>query len=149
MAWRRPGDKPLSEPMMVSSPTHICVSRPQWVKADGRPTASGSDVTSMFQNSFDEILEKCSTLRLPVRKDPRKHYELRVDVPPMPDVPTLMAWTLNVTVVTSIHGQDKCVTPERLCFCTEWRNTCEILYGCPVVAWRIKFSTFLYFCISR
>ena len=33
MAWRRPGDKPLSEPMMVSSLTHICVTRPQWVKA--------------------------------------------------------------------------------------------------------------------
>ena len=32
MAWRRPGDKPLSEPMMVRLPTHICVSRPQWVK---------------------------------------------------------------------------------------------------------------------
>ena len=32
MAWRRPGDKPLSEPMMVSLPTHICVTRPQWVK---------------------------------------------------------------------------------------------------------------------
>ena len=32
MAWRRPGDKPLSEPMMVRSPTHICVTRPQWVK---------------------------------------------------------------------------------------------------------------------
>ena len=32
MAWRRPGDKPLSEPMMVSLPTHICVVRPQWVK---------------------------------------------------------------------------------------------------------------------
>ena len=31
MAWRRPGDKPLSEPMMVSLPTHICVARPQWV----------------------------------------------------------------------------------------------------------------------
>ena len=31
MAWRRPGDKPLSEPMMVSIPTHICVTRPQWV----------------------------------------------------------------------------------------------------------------------
>ena len=25
MAWRRSGDKPLSEPMMVSLPTHICV----------------------------------------------------------------------------------------------------------------------------
>ena len=32
MAWRRPGDKPLSEPMMVSLTTHICVTRPQWVK---------------------------------------------------------------------------------------------------------------------
>ena len=32
IAWRRPGDKPLSEPMMVRLPTHICVTRPQWVK---------------------------------------------------------------------------------------------------------------------
>ena len=33
MAWRRPGDKPLSEPipMVVSLLTHICVTRPQWV----------------------------------------------------------------------------------------------------------------------
>ena len=30
MAWRRPGDKPLSEPMMDNLPTHICVTRPQW-----------------------------------------------------------------------------------------------------------------------
>ena len=32
MAWRRPGDKPLSEPMMVNLLRHICVTRPQWVK---------------------------------------------------------------------------------------------------------------------
>ena len=31
MVWRRPGDKPLSEPMMVRSLKHICVTRPQWV----------------------------------------------------------------------------------------------------------------------
>ena len=31
MAWRRPGDKPLCEAMMVNLPTHMCVSRPQWV----------------------------------------------------------------------------------------------------------------------
>ena len=31
MAWRREGDKPLSEPMMVCLLTHICVTRPQWV----------------------------------------------------------------------------------------------------------------------
>ena len=27
-----PGAKPLSEPMLVSLPMHICVTRPQWVK---------------------------------------------------------------------------------------------------------------------
>ena len=32
MAWRRLGDKPLSEPLMVSLLTHICVARLQWVK---------------------------------------------------------------------------------------------------------------------
>ena len=31
MAWRRPGDKPLSEPIMVNLLTHICITRPQWV----------------------------------------------------------------------------------------------------------------------
>ena len=30
MAWRRPGDKPLSEPMMLSLLTHICVTRPHF-----------------------------------------------------------------------------------------------------------------------
>ena len=30
MALRRPGDKPLSEPMMVNLPTHICVTGPLW-----------------------------------------------------------------------------------------------------------------------
>ena len=31
MAWRRPGDKPLFEPMMVRLLMHICVTRSQWV----------------------------------------------------------------------------------------------------------------------
>ena len=34
MTWRRSGDKPLSESMMVSLPTHICVTWPQWVNYD-------------------------------------------------------------------------------------------------------------------
>ena len=33
MAWRRPGGKPLSEPMIVSLLMHICVTRPQRVKS--------------------------------------------------------------------------------------------------------------------
>ena len=32
MAWRLPGDKSLSETMMVSLLPDICVTRPQWVK---------------------------------------------------------------------------------------------------------------------
>ena len=32
MAWRRPGDKPLPEPMMACLLTHTCITRPQWVK---------------------------------------------------------------------------------------------------------------------
>ena len=34
MAWRRPGDKPLSESMMTRLPTYICVTRPQWVNLE-------------------------------------------------------------------------------------------------------------------
>ena len=32
MAWHRSDDKPLSEPMMVSLLSQICITRPQWVK---------------------------------------------------------------------------------------------------------------------
>ena len=31
MTWCRAGDKPLSDPMMISLLTHICVTRPEWV----------------------------------------------------------------------------------------------------------------------
>ena len=33
VAWRWPGNRLLSEPIMVTLPTHICVTRPQWVKS--------------------------------------------------------------------------------------------------------------------
>ena len=33
MAWHRTGDRPLSEPMLVSLLAHICVTRRQWVNA--------------------------------------------------------------------------------------------------------------------
>ena len=33
MTWHWPGDKPLSEPMIVSLLMHICVTRSQWVYA--------------------------------------------------------------------------------------------------------------------
>ena len=48
MAWRRPGDKPLSEPMMARLPTYICVTRPQWVKTPTHPLWRHCNVTSVF-----------------------------------------------------------------------------------------------------
>ena len=35
MAWRRPGDKPLSETILVKWSMHTCFTRPQWVKWKG------------------------------------------------------------------------------------------------------------------
>ena len=32
MAWRRQGEKPLSEPVIVWLLAHLCIARPQWVK---------------------------------------------------------------------------------------------------------------------
>ena len=33
MAWRRSGDKALSEPTLVKLPKHICVTQRQWVNS--------------------------------------------------------------------------------------------------------------------
>ena len=49
MAWRRPGDKPLSEPMMVVLPTHICVTRPQWVYSPSGHQLE-SDINGLIQD---------------------------------------------------------------------------------------------------
>ena len=59
MAWRRPGDKPLSEPMMVRVPTHICVTRPQWVKVT---MIAYSSITSDTSNRFNRCSQKWKSL---------------------------------------------------------------------------------------
>ena len=51
LAWRRPGDKPLSEPMLVRSLTHICVIRPQWVNDDDpRSFFTNRDYLSQYRD---------------------------------------------------------------------------------------------------
>ena len=61
MAWRRPGDKPLSGPVMVSLLTHICVTRPQWVNNSERFARSlrpnTSETFSWFARGLICILE--------------------------------------------------------------------------------------------
>ena len=52
MAWRRSGDKPLSEPMMASLLMHICVTRPRWVN-------------SVFSSSMMYMCARISSVPLP------------------------------------------------------------------------------------
>ena len=49
MAWRCPGDKPLSEPMVVSLPTHIWVTRPQWLNVESPSTSSAPQYYAEFK----------------------------------------------------------------------------------------------------
>ena len=58
MAWCRPGDKPLSEPMMVSLSKHICVTRPQWVKDAIIKTHLSQNRLPL--NSWNRHMEKCT-----------------------------------------------------------------------------------------
>ena len=58
MACRWPGDKPLSEPMIVLLLTHICVTRPQWVNAvKSTEIQSGSH----FLSCLNVLKAKCIT----------------------------------------------------------------------------------------
>ena len=56
MAWRRSGNKPLSESMKVSLLTHICVTRPQWIKnfccQRGSPGFNEVFYTTIIHNSY-------------------------------------------------------------------------------------------------
>ena len=54
MAWRRPGDKPLFEPMLVGSVTHICVTRPQRVKEHGSRSYF-HDVRTVCPSQYNQV----------------------------------------------------------------------------------------------
>ena len=56
MPWGRPGTKPLSEPMMSSLPTHICIALPQLVNIEN--TTEGM----VIRHWKSEIVYNCSKL---------------------------------------------------------------------------------------
>ena len=58
MARRRPGDKPLSEPMVVGLLTHICATRPQWVKPHIWTIEWVVNVTIDVESSYDLGINK-------------------------------------------------------------------------------------------
>ena len=52
IAWRRPGDKPLSKPMVVGLLAHICDTRSQWVKAYFIASVTYDLITCRFQQRY-------------------------------------------------------------------------------------------------
>ena len=56
MAWRRPGDKPLCEPMMISLPTHICVTRPQWVNLVPQGAGVSAAIPLTYLSQYNPFL---------------------------------------------------------------------------------------------
>ena len=65
MAWRRPGDKPLSIPMMVSLLTHLCVSRPQLVKGENTQYW----INHAWHNTYSQLHATKSVLMFGIRKE--------------------------------------------------------------------------------
>ena len=53
MAWCRPGDKPLPEPMLVDIPTHICIIRPSELTHWGR-----DKMAAIFQTTFSDAFSR-------------------------------------------------------------------------------------------
>ena len=76
MAWRRRGDKPLSEPILVILPTPICVTRPHRVKSKNgwshldtalaiRVNSCERNLTSLFSGSLPDLIISTLTPNLP------------------------------------------------------------------------------------
>ena len=105
MAWRRSGDKPLSEPMMVSLPMHICVTRPQWVKVMNRCSQTTSHYMSQcwprssmlyiiiksqwVKDNFFSIVYDEIWYRLSFSANERIHYVM----------PSLISWDHSQTII--------------------------------------------------
>ena len=108
MAWRRPGDKPLSEPTMESLLTHICVTRPQWVNFP-----SGHVWSLVFGSHF-----KRDHLFLKGERKTRYifYFFLKVQIFPHGDTDLSLYWgrvTHMCVGKLSIIGSDNGLSPER------------------------------------
>ena len=51
MAWRQSGDMQLPEPMVAKLPTHICVTRPQWINSQKTSYISPSQAKDKVEYS--------------------------------------------------------------------------------------------------
>ena len=81
IAWGRPGDKPLSEPMMLRLPTHICVTGPQWV--------NNSAITTEYYDKIQLFYLACPDLHISAATFGGKTSSV---------YPGIMIWTLYTLI---------------------------------------------------
>ena len=79
MAWHRPGNKPLFEPMMVILSTHICVTRPQRVKQCGAQARHAGRfdclMSSLILKTMDNVRGHCAVLKWKVPNPTHREIE--------------------------------------------------------------------------
>ena len=93
MAWCQPGDKPLSEPMMVSSPTHICITRPQWVNRKRLLFCHEQIKNLHHQETFGVLFKtQCSPIR-PYSIFSQKYSQQTRHSSPMKEIKTHHYWS--------------------------------------------------------
>ena len=145
MAWRRPGDKPLSGPIMVSVLAHIRVTQPQWVNPSHRGMyrpiyISGSyTVLWLIQNLIFQRIATTTTMG-ETATDIAGKYKLKIDDA---DIPT---FEHGMTQQQTIEFYDR-ITPHyekvsiSMCYSVaEWR-----LVYCAQCLWNMctRFLSYL------
>ena len=75
MVWCRSCDKPLSEPIMVSLLTHICVTGPQWVNSSP-PRQNGCYFTDDIFNCIFVNEKFCILIRISLKFVPKSPVDI-------------------------------------------------------------------------
>ena len=119
MAWCRPGYKPLSEPMMVRLPTHICVTRPQSVNiclVQESPVAILCDV-SIFSFSSDQ----------PANVGCHCNSQARLGTSFSIKIPPCQLWNFHYEDINS-HGGGLYLETEPSMQVSSWSDTVAVWY---------------------
>ena len=80
MAWRRPSAKPLPEPMLVSSLTHICISRPHWVNQNPHTKWCFHNAVKFLQNPHNKHPKACMCLLRVFHIFTSQHWKLVISM---------------------------------------------------------------------
>ena len=104
MSWRRPGDKALSEPMVVSFLTHICVTWHQWVKI----------CFTISTNKSVAIIEISVALKHFPPSKPGRHLSFyclltAINSPLMIDASIYQCWAIITYQLRTIHYGTSCI----------------------------------------